>query len=1331
MDIYTIARYKKRIAVPALPFVIIMTLLFLWSCENESGINKIGPAPAVRTTNPANNATDVAVNNPITVAFNDAMDPGSISGTTFIVRNDTATVAGKVSYADSMATFMPSEDLNYNSDYSATVTTDVRNLSGNNIEQNYEWSFTTADFAPKDSEAPQVVSTSPENNAEDISVNTTVSVTFSEPMNESTINSSSFSMSQGQTLIDGTVSYEDAMARFAPTNPLAFGTTYTIVLTSSVEDTAGNALGNDLTWNFSTENNPDNTPPAITDTEPADNEDNVAPNTTITATFSEPMDPATINSSSFTLEQGNTGIRGTVSYSGNRATFAPAGELSFGTAYTATVIASARDLAGNTIANDVSWRFTTGSEPDNIAPEVTDIDPAAGQSDVPVNSNITATFSEPVDASTVNSSTFTVNQDGTPVSGSISYSGLTAIFNPSNNLPFGAELEAEINTGVQDLAGNSMTSDFNWSFTTVQEKTPPTIASTNPADNARNIAVETTISVTFSEPMDPASINKSTFVVSEDDEIDDDQINGTISYSGSTATFMPSRNLSFEETYTAFITTGAKDQAGNNLQNSYSWSFTTSEEPDRTPPEVTSISPADNQTDVGVTTIITATFSEAMESSSINSQSFSVTANGSSIGGSVSYEGTTATFNPSSNLPYGTIFSATVTTAAEDLAGNNLSNNVSWSFATEKETTPPKVSSTNPADNETDVSTGSIVTVTFNEAMDGATLNNNTFTLSQGITPVDGSVSYNSSSNTATFNPSVSLDLGTTYTASVTTGAKDLAGNALADDVFWNFTTEQESTPPAITSVTPDDGASGVAVSTNITATFSEAMDGSTITSSTFRVTQNGNTVNGSVSYANNKATFNPNNNLAFDATVTATITTDVTDLAGNKLTSNESWTFTTEQESIPPTVTSTDPTNNEENVKTNTAITATFSEDMESSTINSNTFRVTLGGSAIAGDVSYSGRTAIFSPDDNLPFASTITATITTGAQDLVGNALESNVTWSFTTEQESTPPEVITTNPTNGESDVTINSDIIAQFSESMDPSTIDKNSFTVTQDGKAVSGKVSYSETTATFDPSSELAYGSTVTARISTQATDLAGNNLSGEYTWSFTTEQESIPPEVSSTNPLNDAVDISSNSTVTATFSESMDETTINETTFTLSQGGTAVSGTVSYDGNSNTATFKPSDNLALGTPYTATVTTGAKDLAGNALTDDYSWSFTTEKESVPPEVTSVDPPDGAINIATDIEITATFSEELDPSTVSSSTFSLDDNGTLISGSVSYSGTTATFTPDNNLPLGSTLTATITTGVKDLAGNSLTADKVWNFTTQPASDSSEADSSEIK
>ena len=122
----------------------------------------------------------------------------------------------------------------------------------------------------------------------------------------------------------------------------------------------------------------------------------------------------------------------------------------------------------------------------------------------------------------------------------------------------------------------------------------------------------------------------------------------------------------------------------------------------------------------------------------------------------------------------------------------------------------------------------------------------------------------------------------------------------------------------------------------------------------------------------------------------------------------------------------------------------------------------------------------------------------------------------------------------------------------------------------------------------------------------KSADAAGNlAVSEDNVFTTMPITDTTPPVVSTTSPANGATDVPINSSISATFSEVMDASTITTATFTVS----GVSGTVAYSGT--TATFTPSTNLASSTTYTATITTGAKDLAGNSIVSNYVWSFTT------------------------------------------------------------------------------------------------------------------------
>src|SRR6185436_5165697 len=145
------------------------------------------------------------------------------------------------------------------------------------------------------------------------------------------------------------------------------------------------------------------------------------------------------------------------------------------------------------------------------------------------------------------------------------------------------------------------------------------------------------------------------------------------------------------------------------------------------------------------------------------------------------------------------------------------------------------------------------------------------FTLTSGGTSVSGQVTYTAATNVATFTPSVGLAPGT-FTATITTGAKDAFGIALAANFVWTFTTAATVAPPTVVSTVPANGATGVAVNTTISATFSEAMNPATINGTTFTVTGPGATpVAGTVTYAGNTATFTPSAVLANSTLFTAT----------------------------------------------------------------------------------------------------------------------------------------------------------------------------------------------------------------------------------------------------------------------------------------------------------------------------------------------------------------------------------------------------------------------------------------------------------------------------
>jgi hypothetical protein len=208
---------------------------------------------------------------------------------------------------------------------------------------------------------PTVNSTDPVNNATGVALNRMIVVTFSEPMDQATINSLTFTLKQGTTLVTGTVTYSGTTATFTPSTTLAASTIYTGTITTGSKNIEGIALASNFILSFTTGSAPDNILPTVISTDPLNNAINVERNKIIALTFSEAMDLSTINTSTFTLKQGTTVIPGTVAYSGTTATFTPANILTAGTVYSATITNGAKDLAGNALATNTVWSFTIGS----------------------------------------------------------------------------------------------------------------------------------------------------------------------------------------------------------------------------------------------------------------------------------------------------------------------------------------------------------------------------------------------------------------------------------------------------------------------------------------------------------------------------------------------------------------------------------------------------------------------------------------------------------------------------------------------------------------------------------------------------------------------------------------------------------------------------------------------------------------------------------------------------------------------------------------------------------------------------------------------------------
>jgi len=480
------------------------------------------------------------------------------------------------------------------------------------------------------------------------------------------------------------------------------------------------------------------------------------------------------------------------------------------------------------------------------------------------------------------------------------------------------------------------------------DTTAPTVTF-SPVNGATGVAISDNIIITFSEAV--RNIDNTELTDSNIDSLitlkltnasgADIAFDATIDTNKKVITINPTNNLPNSQAVYVAIGATVEDSAGNPITAANA-TFTTV--PDTTAPTVSSIYPADNQSSVSITDNITVTFSEAMDSTYVTTNTDNTSCSGTlrlssdnfsscvrmSSSPESSNDNKTFTLDPYDNLTVGTTYKTRVKKRVKDTAGNAMSSryDTSSGFTPADLTAPTVYLVTTTADNQSSVSITDNITVTFSEAMEPSYVTTNTSdtycsgsiqvssaNFSSGSCVRMSSDPASSNSNmTFTLDPVDNLTVGTTYKTRVKTGVKDTAGNALSSQ----YETSSGFTPadliaPTVSSISPTDNQSSVSVSDNISLTFSEIMDNSSITTNTdntscygsFQVSSDNFSTCVQMSsspYISNSAktfTFDPSDNLSYDNKYNIKLTTDTKDENGVSLESPYETSFNTFDNSL------------------------------------------------------------------------------------------------------------------------------------------------------------------------------------------------------------------------------------------------------------------------------------------------------------------------------------------------------------------------------------------------------------------------------------------------
>jgi hypothetical protein len=334
------------------------------------------------------------------------------------------------------------------------------------------------DFSNRtDKEPPQVIFTTPQFGAQSVPRDRIVTVTFSEPMDPETITGSTFTVEYGNNAQPGTVLYveDHNMAMWIPSFDLFGGQVYTGRIRTGVRDVAGNKLQAEYSWNFQTGSAYDTTPPSLDFSFPGFSVQGVGINIDISAGFDEPLDPRSVNESTFTLWNGSEMISGTVRYSdaSSMIVLIPNAELVPNTWYTVKVSSDVKDLAGNALGGSgAQWDFETGSTSDVDPPVIISTTPQNGDVNLQVSypsNSVLVEFDDAMNPESINGETLILENDQGSVAGTVTYlpSLYTAKFTPNEELEYMTVYTASISGAVEDVAGNQLGTGSSWSFVTV------------------------------------------------------------------------------------------------------------------------------------------------------------------------------------------------------------------------------------------------------------------------------------------------------------------------------------------------------------------------------------------------------------------------------------------------------------------------------------------------------------------------------------------------------------------------------------------------------------------------------------------------------------------------------------------------------------------------------------------------------------------------------------------------------------------------------------------------------------------------------------------------
>ncbi len=866
--------------------------------------------PSVTYVSPTRGAQNVPINSRITVVFSEPMNPASFAGNTILsgpggVYTDVCgfgqsvvPVSTSLDASGRILTVTPAAQLSVGSGYALSLNFNcnaqyISDQSGNVLPALYS-PFTTG-FAP-DTSGPTFTEASVANGASGLPINANIALGFNKPLNAATV-ATGLSIMQGSNPVPGTWSYSSdfTQAMFYPASNLTPSAGYTVAYSAALTDAVGNPLTNPGTLTFTTAATTDTSLPQILSYTPQ-NGITTGTNPFIRFAYNKPINPLTVTPATFYLytyvsSQGDVVVNGTtVTVSPDNTTFTLnlSSPLQAGMQYYVTS-SCVYDWAGNGCGYGYT-NFITGTGVDSTAPVVTSVSPppsftCGSNPCAPVNSNVEFQFSKSMDPTSLNPvmtvlSGPTYNPADAWSPAATFETGFTNHTNPNGVWSYGYSSGP---TGLVTLFDQATQGAYNgpnaqfWLSSTVNNGGSPSVEYNNgPAYNNGNIDFlanqvvlvagvggqyadliftapsSGTYSITSNFRGDQYGIGTSVGVVA----------NGSVLFSSSVTADAQNVPFSTQVSLTAGSTVAFYAGPGSGNQNT------------------------------GLSVIITNQSAGGSPSSGPIPGTFSFS----------NSSGSLLTFTPSTTLLPSSTYTISLSGGLQDVDGNIVAPFTS-TFTTGSSALPDGTQGTitgTPSNGGTNVPVNSTVVLQLSKPVDWATVNSSSFYVfdsSAGV-EVPGTIAHSADYQTLTFTPTSQYQPNhqICYSGGYQQSLYDLTGSPFAYLYYDCFTTGStaDTTPPTVTSVSPLNSATGIGPRNPVIVTLSKSLNPGAISGNV--ALYNGSTLlTQSYTPSSDYTTFTFNTGqLPYSTTLTVIVSPNVTDLAGNRLASEFSSTFTT-----------------------------------------------------------------------------------------------------------------------------------------------------------------------------------------------------------------------------------------------------------------------------------------------------------------------------------------------------------------------------------------------------------------------------------------------------